>query len=63
MISLTRYLALEVAPLGILVNSVAPGPMATETAKQSDWYEAMVAGFPTRHADRARARSPISSRI
>ena len=47
-ISLTRSMALEVAPLGILVNSVAPGPMATETAKRSDWYEPMVAGLPTR---------------
>jgi NAD(P)-dependent dehydrogenase (short-subunit alcohol dehydrogenase family) len=47
-ISLTRSLALEVAPLGILVNSVAPGPMATETAKQSDWYASMVAALPTR---------------
>jgi 3-oxoacyl-[acyl-carrier protein] reductase len=47
-ISLTRSLALEVAPLGILVNSVAPGPMATETAKQSDWYGPMVEGLPTR---------------
>jgi 3-oxoacyl-[acyl-carrier protein] reductase len=47
-ISLTRSLALEVAPLGIVVNSVAPGPMATEQAKRSDWYEPMVAGLPTR---------------
>lgn len=47
-ISLTRSLALEVAPLGILVNSVAPGPMATETAKQSDWYAPMVEALPTR---------------
>ena len=47
-ISLTRSLALEVAPLGILVNSVAPGPMATETAKGSGWYAPMVAGLPTR---------------
>ena len=47
-ISLTRSLALEVAPHGILVNSVAPGPMATETAKASDWYAPMVAGLPTR---------------
>ncbi|MGZ4673405.1 MAG: SDR family NAD(P)-dependent oxidoreductase [Ilumatobacteraceae bacterium] len=48
-ISLTRSLALEVAPLGILVNSVAPGPMATETAKLTDWYAPMVAALPTRH--------------
>lgn len=47
-ISLTRSLALEVAPDGILVNSVAPGPMATEAAKATDWYEPMVAALPTR---------------
>jgi 3-oxoacyl-[acyl-carrier protein] reductase len=47
-ISLTRSLALEVAPLGILVNSVAPGPMATEAAKVADWYEPMLAALPTR---------------
>ena len=47
-ISLTRSVALEVAPHGILVNSVAPGPVATETAKLADWYAPMVAGIPTR---------------
>lgn len=46
-ISLTRSLALEVAPHGILVNSVAPGPMATETAKVADWYAPMLAALPT----------------
>ena len=47
-ISITRSLALEVAPFGILVNSVAPGPMATAAAKLTDWYEPMVAALPTR---------------
>lgn len=47
-VSITRSLALEVAPLGIKVNSVAPGPMATEQAKQSDWYDGMVEALPTR---------------
>ncbi len=48
-ISLTRSLALELAPSGILINSVAPGPMATEAAKTTDWYESMVADLPTRN--------------
>lgn len=47
-ISLTRSLALEAAPLGIRINSVAPGPMATEEAKRKDWYQPMVDALPTR---------------
>ena len=47
-ISLTRSIALEVAPFGILVNSVAPAAMATAAAKLTDWYEPMVAALPTR---------------
>ncbi|MPZ53104.1 MAG: SDR family oxidoreductase [Acidimicrobiia bacterium] len=46
-ISLTRSLALEAAPLGIRVNSVAPGPMATEAAKLTEWYGPMVEELPT----------------
>jgi NAD(P)-dependent dehydrogenase (short-subunit alcohol dehydrogenase family) len=48
-ISITRSVALEVAPEGIVVNAVAPGPLATDTAKATDWYAPMVAGLPTRH--------------
>lgn len=48
-ISITRSIALEVAPEGIVVNAVAPGPLATDTAKATDWYAPMVAGLPTRH--------------
>lgn len=48
-ISLTRSLALAVAPMGIVINSVAPGPMATEAAKRTDWYQPMVEALPTQH--------------
>jgi NAD(P)-dependent dehydrogenase (short-subunit alcohol dehydrogenase family) len=46
-VSLTRSLALALAPDGIMVNSVAPGPMATDQARATDWYEEMVGGLPT----------------
>ena len=46
-ISITKSVALEVAGDGIVVNAVAPGPLASETAKATDWYAPMVAGLPT----------------
>jgi NAD(P)-dependent dehydrogenase (short-subunit alcohol dehydrogenase family) len=45
--SLTRSIAIAVAPKGIRVNAVAPGPMATDQARQTEWYEPMVAALPT----------------
>jgi 3-oxoacyl-[acyl-carrier protein] reductase len=47
-ISITKSVALEVAGDGIVVNAVAPGPLATDTAKATDWYAPMVAALPTR---------------
>jgi len=47
-ISLTRSIAAEVASDDILVNGVAPGPMATAQATATDWYHDMVDQLPTR---------------
>ena len=49
-VSLTRSFAIAVAGDGITVNSVAPGPIATERALESDWYDDAVQALPTRHA-------------
>ena len=46
-VSLTRSFALAVAGDGVTVNSVAPGPLATETAKQMSWYKDAVKALPT----------------
>ena len=45
-ISLTRSLAVELAPHGVLVNGVSPGPIATETAKSQGWLEERIKTMP-----------------
>lgn len=46
-VSLTKSFGLEVAPLGILVNGVAPGgPISTETALNAGWLPSIIADTP-----------------
>ena len=45
-VSLTRSLALELAPHNILVTGVSPGAIATETAKAQDWLKKRIASIP-----------------
>jgi 3-oxoacyl-[acyl-carrier protein] reductase len=45
-VSLTKTFGLEAAPLGILVNAVAPGPIATETAKKMGFLPSIEAETP-----------------
>jgi NAD(P)-dependent dehydrogenase (short-subunit alcohol dehydrogenase family) len=45
-VSLTRSFAHEVAPLGILVNSVAPAGMATERARDSGFLPELAKASP-----------------
>jgi NAD(P)-dependent dehydrogenase (short-subunit alcohol dehydrogenase family) len=45
-VSLTKSMAHEVAPLGILVNSVAPAGMATERARQLGFLEELAKASP-----------------
>lgn len=45
-VSLTRSFALEFGPDQVLVNSVAPGAIATERAKAADWLAAHTAATP-----------------
>jgi NAD(P)-dependent dehydrogenase (short-subunit alcohol dehydrogenase family) len=47
-ISLTKSLAEELGPHQILVNAVAPGGIATETAKSQGWLESRIGGIPVR---------------
>lgn len=49
-VSLTKTFGLEAAPLGILVNAVAPGPIATETAKKMGFLPQIEAETPIGHA-------------
>lgn len=45
-VNLTKTFGLEVAPLNILVNAVAPGPIATETAKKMGFLPSIEAETP-----------------
>ena len=47
-ISLTKSLAEELGPHQILVNAVAPGGIATETAKAQGWLESRIPAIPLR---------------
>ncbi len=46
MVSLTRSFAHQVAPDGILVNSVAPAGMATERARQLGFLDELAKASP-----------------
>lgn len=45
-VSLTKTFGLEAAPVGILVNGVAPGPIATEAAKQAGFLPSLEKDTP-----------------
>ena len=45
-VSLTRSIAEELAPHGILVNGVSPGAIATETAKSQSWLAERIKSIP-----------------
>jgi 3-oxoacyl-[acyl-carrier protein] reductase len=49
-VSLTKSIAEELAPLGILVNAVSPGAIATETAKSQGWLAERIPQIPVRRA-------------
>jgi len=45
-VSLTKSLALELAPAQVLVNAVSPGAIATKTNLAQDWFAERVAATP-----------------
>ena len=49
-VSLTKSMAEELAPQGILVNAVSPGAIATETAKSQGWLAERIPQIPVRRA-------------
>ena len=49
-VSLTKSIAEELAPQGILVNAVSPGAIATETAKSQGWLAERIPMIPVRRA-------------
>lgn len=65
-VSLTKSFGLEVAPLGILVNGVAPGgPISTDTALKAGWLPSIVEetpiGFTARPEDISEVISFVAS--
>ncbi|HKD74314.1 MAG TPA: SDR family oxidoreductase [Ktedonobacterales bacterium] len=49
-VSLTRTFAEELAPHQVIVNAVAPGAIATETAKSQSWLAQRIPTIPVRRA-------------
>jgi NAD(P)-dependent dehydrogenase (short-subunit alcohol dehydrogenase family) len=49
-VSLTKSMAEELAPHGVLVNAVSPGAIATETAKSQGWLAERIPQIPVRRA-------------
>jgi NAD(P)-dependent dehydrogenase (short-subunit alcohol dehydrogenase family) len=49
-VSLTRTFAEELAPHQVIVNAVAPGAIATETAKSQSWLAQCIPTIPVRRA-------------
>jgi len=47
-VGMTRALAFEATPKGVLVNAIAPGPIVTDMTAQRprEWHEAMEASLP-----------------
>ncbi|MEZ5925036.1 MAG: SDR family oxidoreductase [Hyphomicrobiaceae bacterium] len=49
-VSLTRSFAAEYGPKGVLINAVAPGPVATERAKREGWLAKYIPDTPLRRS-------------